>query len=416
MALLARGEVSWQDQNGFTHDEPARIEDRSLSGVCIRVKMPIHIGSEVKVKWRWDGFSGITRYCRPDQGEYVIGIQRFTKDMQISALRTDPFREGPTINVASLKIVEKPIAPKAQESNPIERVAPSSKSGNVPVVPSAPAPAVVPETAIGHKTDSKDSPRESHAKEFDASGGTEPPIKQPLPGKGRTQMSTKWLDTALGRQKQDAPEANTNGTSVPGGHHPPAQVSPTEKVRGNAVGISPVKSQGDLQSMDDIYRAAGIMNPRMGYSINKVVEMISSEHIRALPTEAKRAAVLMALDAAGVSMEEVLKDATLRQEALDQYEDDQRKYFEEYWERKIESNAQIQAELDRVSAQYQERIDRNLEEVTQEKAAFTRWQRQKEQEAERMTEAVGLCAKTAAAEPAGGAVLAIREVGSIVKS
>lgn len=229
-------------------------------------------------------------------------------------------------------------------------------------------------------------------------------------------MSTKWLDTALGRQKQDAPEANTNGASVPGGHHPPAQVSPTEKVRGNAVGISPVKSQGDLQSMDDIYRAAGIMNPRMGYSINKVVEMISSEHIRALPTEAKRAAVLMALDAAGVSMEEVLKDATLRQEALDQYEDDQRKYFEEYWERKIESNAQIQAELDRVSAQYQDRIDRNLEEVTQEKAAFTRWQRQKEQEAERMTEAVGLCAKTAAAEPAGGAVLAIREVGSIVKS
>jgi len=127
MALLARGEVSWQDQNGFTHDEPARIEDRSLSGVCIRVKTPILIGSEVKVKWRWDGFSGITRYCRPDQGEYVIGIQRFTKDMQISALRTDPFREGPTINVASLKIVEKPIAPKAQESNPIERVAPSDK-------------------------------------------------------------------------------------------------------------------------------------------------------------------------------------------------------------------------------------------------------------------------------------------------
>jgi flagellar biosynthesis GTPase FlhF len=168
--------------------------------------------------------------------------------------------------------------------------------------------------------------------------------------------------------------------------------------------------------MDDIYRAAGIMNPRMGYSINKVVEMISSEHIRALLTEAKRAAVLMALDAAGVSMEEVLRDATLRQDALDQYENDQRKYFEEYWERKIESNAQIQAELDRVSAQYQERIDRNLEEVTQEKAAFTRWQRQKEQEAERMTEAVGLCAKTAAAEATGGAVLALREVGSIVKS
>src|SRR5260370_28272038 len=232
------------------------------------MKSPLHVGSEVKVKWRWDGFSGITRYCRPDQGEYVIGIERVTKDMQISALRTDAFREGQTINVASLKIVEKTIAPKAQESNPIERVAPSSKSGNVPVVPSAPAPAVAPETAIGHKTDSKDSPRESRSKEFDGSAGTEPPIKQPLPGKGRTQMSTKWLDTALGRQKQEAPEANTNGASVPGGHHPPAQASPTEKVRGNAVGISPVKSQGDLRSMDDIHHAARQMKRRMGNSIN----------------------------------------------------------------------------------------------------------------------------------------------------
>jgi hypothetical protein len=414
-ALLARGEVSWEDQNGFTHDEPARIEDRSLSGVCIRVKTPIHVGSEVKIKWRWDEFSGITRYCRHDQGEYVIGIQRFTKDMQISALRTDPLREGPRSNVASLRVVENPIAPKAQESNPIENAKPGPKSGNVPIVASAPAPAVVPEREIVHRTGSKDSSRESRPKESDAFGGIEPQTKQPSPGKGRTQMSTKWLDTALGRQKQEAPDGNTNGTSV-AGNHPPAQKSPSEKVHGNALGIGPVKSQGDLQSMEDIYRAAGIMNPRMGYSINKVVEMLNSEHIRGLPTDAKRAAVLMALDAAGVSMDEVLRDATLRQDALDQYENDQRKHFEEYWERKIESNAQIQAELDRVSAQYQDRINYNLEEVTQEKAAFTRWKTLKEQEAERMTEAVGLCSKSAASEPPAGSVLALREAGSLVKS
>jgi len=421
VAILARGEVSWLDQNGFTREAPARIEDRSLSGVCIRVKTPIHIGSEVRVKWHWDGFSGITRYCRPDQGEYVIGIQRFTKDKQLHAVRTEPVREGRSNNVIPLKIVEKPTTPKAQESktqesNPIQEVGPGPKSGNIPEISNASDPVAVRPSETGYRTDSKNPSRESRSKEFDISGETELPIKQPSPGKGRTRMSTKWLDTALGRQKQDASDANTNGTSVPGGNHPPTQSSAAEKVQGNAVGMGAVQSQGDLQSMDDIYRAAGIMNPRMGYSINKVVEMISSEHIRTLPTEAKRAAVLMALDAAGVSIDEVLKDATLRQQALDQYENDQRKYFEEYWERKIASNAQIQAELDRVSAQYQERIDRNLEEVTQEKAAFTRWQRQKEQEAERMSEAVGLCSKTAPSTPAAGSVLALREVGSIVKS
>lgn len=37
---------------------------------------------------------------------------------------------------------------------------------------------------------------------------------------------------------------------------------------------------GELLSMEDIYRAAGIVGPRRGYSINKVVEMLHSEHIR----------------------------------------------------------------------------------------------------------------------------------------
>src|SRR5258708_484845 len=260
VALLARGEVSWQDQYGVSHDEPARIEDRSLSGVCIRVKTPIHIGSEVKVKWRWDGFSGITRYCRPDQGEYVIGVQRFTKDMQMSALRTDPVRESTTTIAVAPKIVEAPKAQenKTQESSPIEKSGPDPKSGNVPTVPSAPAPVVVPRSQVGQGTDSKNSSRSARPEESDASGGTQPPMKQPSPGKGRTQMSTKWLDTALGRKKQDAPEANTNGASIPGSNHPPAQLSPAEKAPRNAVGVGPVKSQGDLQSMDDIYRAAGI--------------------------------------------------------------------------------------------------------------------------------------------------------------
>jgi hypothetical protein len=56
--------------------------------------------------------------------------------------------------------------------------------------------------------------------------------------------------------------------------------------------------------VEDIYSAAGITNPRGGYSVNKVVDMLHSEHIRGLSTEMmKRAAVLMALDAAGVTIE-----------------------------------------------------------------------------------------------------------------
>jgi hypothetical protein len=52
-----------------------------------------------------------------------------------------------------------------------------------------------------------------------------------------------------------------------------------------------------------------------------------------------RASVLMALDSAGVSMDEVLRDARVRQEAIDSCEAEQRKLFEAHWAQKEEENA-----------------------------------------------------------------------------
>ena len=85
----------------------------------------------------------------------------------------------------------------------------------------------------------------------------------------------------------------------------------------------------DLLSYDDIYHAAGIMSPRSGYGIHKVVEMFNSQRVRELSTDIKRASVLMALDVAGTSVDDVLQDATQRQQALNAYEAAQRKQLEE---------------------------------------------------------------------------------------
>ena len=76
----------------------------------------------------------------------------------------------------------------------------------------------------------------------------------------------------------------------------------------------------DLPAFDEIYRAAGIKGPRLGYTIEKVIEMLQSEHIKTLPADNKRSSLLMALDAAGVQVEEVLHDATLRQHAITSHE------------------------------------------------------------------------------------------------
>ena len=145
--------------------------------------------------------------------------------------------------------------------------------------------------------------------------------------------------------------------------------------------------------MDDIYRAAGILAPRMGYSIRKVADMLASDHLRGLSDEMKRASVLMALDAAGISVDEVLRDAAMRQSAINSYESDQWEHFEEYWAAKAAENAHIHAELERITAQHQERIKRNLDEIAREKVIFATWQTMKQQEAQFIGEAAGICSK-----------------------
>jgi hypothetical protein len=151
--------------------------------------------------------------------------------------------------------------------------------------------------------------------------------------------------------------------------------------------------------VDDVYRAAGIINPRMGYSVIKVVEMMESDFIRANPEPAKRAAVLMALDAAGVTVEEVLRDARMRQNALETYETDQRKTFEAYWAKKTETNEQVRLEMEQVAAEYLTRIKRALDEMASEKTKFANWQARKKQELERISEAVALCSSSDNDEP-----------------
>jgi len=151
--------------------------------------------------------------------------------------------------------------------------------------------------------------------------------------------------------------------------------------------------RADLLSYDDIYHAAGIISPRSGYGIHKVVEMLNSERIRALSKDIQRASVLMALDAAGASPDELVQDATRRQQALDSYEDGQRKQVEEFEVRRVQENTQIQAEMERITAHYAERIQHNQDQVAKQKEALRNWQMAKHHESQRISEVIDLCAK-----------------------
>jgi hypothetical protein len=415
-ALMALVEVSWREANGDSHEAIAKLENRSLSGACIRLKALIRVGSRVRIRRPWEEFSGITKYCRRDGSDYVLGIQKTAYDeVQNSSIRTLPKRESAPNEVHPISKVENQKTSEQQEKK-LKVISRHDIEPGVPIVDAIRSPgAPHPEAAIPGG-EPNNVPQISPSKGLEAPRSLEVQAQQPSPGKGRRHMATKWLDKALGRQEQDATSGHAEGTAV-ASNGMSADAAPVEvdKIHANGDRLKRAKSQGDLQTMDDIYRGAGIMMPRMGYSINKVVEMLDSDHVRGLSKDAKRAAVLMALDAANVSIDEVLRDAQLRQAALHAYQADQRKHFEEYWAQKAEVNAQIQAEMDRMTALSLERIQRNLDEVAHEKAEFARWQTTKHREAGRISEAAELLSKSSSTEPPAEADVALSETSATAK-
>jgi hypothetical protein len=293
---------------------------------------------------------------------------------------------------------------------------------NGPIVRMASCAAATPPREVGHEIDSRDRPRISQSQDFDALRRTELQTKQPPKGteagKERNHMEHKWLGLSPWGNTQDRVSERGNGGAngkAETENHAPRVAPPIRKTSADPAREGGASFQVELLPMADIYRAAGIMSPRRGYSINKVVEMLNSEHIRGLSKELKRAAVLMALNAAGVLTGEVLQDAKARQHALDAYESEQKKQVEAEWARKEEENVQIEAELERVKAQYMARISRNLDGVAREKATFTTWLAMKQQECQSISEAAELCLKSTAPEPPSVSPSDVSMVGASAK-
>jgi hypothetical protein len=399
-------EASWEDPEGLVQTAPARMEDRSASGACIRIKKPIVVGAKLKIQWRFEQFFGTARYCRSEGQDYLVGIQRDpSKTPSLNprgSVDLPPQKSvsgapipSPTGKVAA---VEKPPAPQPQDSPATE--IPRTGRGRSPHVPEATAS---PPPGPVHRPNEPDRLRISQPA-FE-------PVRRPrLPAQPsaksvqeRKSMRLKWLELSPLRKGKDHVDINGDENKSKNEkakeNRMPNVTQTTEKAPASSAREVPTFLV-ELMPMEDIYRTAGIMTPRKGYSIKKVVEMLQSERIRGLSPEMKRAAVLMALDAAGISLEQVEQDALARRQALDSYEAAQSKQLEAEWARKAQEVLEIQEELETFKAHYMARISRNLEGVAREKAAFAAWLALKQQECQDMAEAVEQCLKPAISEPA----------------
>jgi hypothetical protein len=141
-------------------------------------------------------------------------------------------------------------------------------------------------------------------------------------------------------------------------------------------------------SFEEIYRAAEIAAPPHGFTILKIIDLTQSEHIRNQSRDVKRSSLLLALEAAGVKPQEVVQDAVRRDKALDAYESVQQKALHDLETKKIQENQELQAEIEKRVSEMQSRIQANNEEVAKEKERLYGWQLKKQQEEQKIADAV----------------------------
>ena len=427
IAMMATVEVSWVDQTGTPRDVPATMEDKSVSGACIRIKSQVIVGALVTVAGYREQFAGVAKYCRRERDAYLVGLLKdtaaefdSTAALSASPPCTAPLPEGADRNVHLISTPKPPDVPKGQDealvavSNEIVKVRalPAAVPFVARVRPFAPkgpnrmsselVSTASPVVQFGHDLAPAHNANLSRGAAYAAQ------LPSVRSEKERIDMPNKWTDLAPWRKQSESqlPDAPIAAPRSDAKSNPGASADDAARAKISAA------TMGDLLSMDDIYRAAGILTPRMGYSILKVADMLASDHLRGLADELKRGSVLMALDAAGISVDEVLSDAGARQSAVNSYESDQWQHFEEHWASKAAENVHTQAELERITAQYQDRIKRNLDEVAQERIVFAKWQTMKQEESQRIGEATAICAKPSATESFDSATSSIRSIAA----
>jgi hypothetical protein len=183
--------------------------------------------------------------------------------------------------------------------------------------------------------------------------------------------------------------------------------------RSNAIAAIPISeisvlSEDGMPTFEQIYQNAAVKPPRLAYSILKIADMMNSPHLSGLTPEAKRCSLLMALDAAGAEVEDLLQDAVVRQRALNDFEDAQLNRLKELEAVKATENRQIQADLDRLTNQYMALIQANIDVLAREQDLFRSWQKRKLQEAQRITDAATVCVPPGTG-PANGGLTAVLE-------
>jgi len=180
---------------------------------------------------------------------------------------------------------------------------------------------------------------------------------------------------------------------------PPSPSAPVGRARGRQVpsevaDIAPPRRvarsevAADVQDFAAVYKEAGITLPPHGYGVDRVSEMLQGKRLAMLSREVKATAVLAALEAARVDVQDVIEDGVRRDKALDAFEAAKER---ELVERKAGNETRVQSlrkDLDELLHKINSEIEKLKQESQAAEAAFAQLQIRKRQEEARLHDVV----------------------------
>ncbi len=160
-----------------------------------------------------------------------------------------------------------------------------------------------------------------------------------------------------------------------------AQVAPPNRVSRSEVA-------SDVEDFTAVYKEAGITLPPHGYGIDRVAEMLAGKRLAALGREVRATAVLAALEAARVDVQDVIEDGVRRDKALDAFESAKER---ELVEKKAANETRMQSlkkDLDELLRKINTEIESLKQQSQDAESAFQKLQVRKRQEEARLHDVV----------------------------
>lgn len=180
------------------------------------------------------------------------------------------------------------------------------------------------------------------------------------------------------------PSAAPPGAGAP----PPAATVPEVELDTAALEQQP---EGEEYALEQVYASAGIKEPAHGFTVYRLMEMLDGEEFKGLDpaTRAKViAGMLRRLPTGAVEVDDIVRDAAMRDRALDAFE----RFLVDRAARQErdaeERNRALQQEIDELTITNSELMDANRTAVEKEKARLERWLQRKRAEEDRLFAAV----------------------------